>query len=298
MRAHTITTKASTIVPGGILALGLAVVLLGATASPASADRFAGPVVGAEAQPPDAVLGTWYCPPPSTPLTTFDQVAGCLGEELFASFDFGYQQLGTTSPAQRFALVVFNIPGHDSFNPRISVSGDYAQTNNCPPTLSAGQDLQGCLITVTFTPTTRKSQRRGTLTAGPGEPTVALTGTAERSHLQLSGPKKQSPQDDYPGCDGGACDVRVEASCGGGECTARSKGKLTHVKNDELKPTSVDVAPGQTKGTGLELTKESQRKQVRKALAEGKNVQAKVTVRAKYASGKVETAKRTIKLVK
>ena len=39
MRAHTITTKASTIVPGGILALGLAVVLLAATASTASADR-------------------------------------------------------------------------------------------------------------------------------------------------------------------------------------------------------------------------------------------------------------------
>ena len=39
MRAHTITTKASTIVSGGILALSLAVVLLAATASTASADR-------------------------------------------------------------------------------------------------------------------------------------------------------------------------------------------------------------------------------------------------------------------
>jgi hypothetical protein len=39
MRAHTITTKARTIVPGGILALGLAVVLLAATASTASADE-------------------------------------------------------------------------------------------------------------------------------------------------------------------------------------------------------------------------------------------------------------------
>ena len=37
MRAQTIATKASTIVPGGILALGLAVVLMGATASTASA---------------------------------------------------------------------------------------------------------------------------------------------------------------------------------------------------------------------------------------------------------------------
>jgi hypothetical protein len=37
MRAHTITTRASTFVPGGILALGLAVVLLAAAASTASA---------------------------------------------------------------------------------------------------------------------------------------------------------------------------------------------------------------------------------------------------------------------
>ena len=39
MRAHTITTKASTIVSGGILALSLAVVLLAATASTASGAR-------------------------------------------------------------------------------------------------------------------------------------------------------------------------------------------------------------------------------------------------------------------
>ena len=41
-----------------------------------------------------------------------------------------------------------------------------------------------------------------------------------------------------------------------------------------------------------------QRKQVRKALAEGKKVKAKVTVRAKDAAGNVATAKRTIRLVK
>ena len=40
------------------------------------------------------------------------------------------------------------------------------------------------------------------------------------------------------------------------------------------------------------------RKQARKALAEGKNVTAKVTVRAEDAAGNVATAKRTIRLVK
>jgi hypothetical protein len=44
--------------------------------------------------------------------------------------------------------------------------------------------------------------------------------------------------------------------------------------------------------------REKTREQVRKALTDGQKVEAEVTVRAKYASGKVETAKRTIKLVK
>jgi uncharacterized membrane protein YqiK len=46
----------------------------------------------------------------------------------------------------------------------------------------------------------------------------------------------------------------------------------------------------------LELRKKT-RKQVRKALTDGKKVQAKVTVEARKA-GKVATAKRTIRLVK
>ena len=45
MRAHAISTKASTIVSGGILALGLAVVLLAATASTASAAFFVDPAI-------------------------------------------------------------------------------------------------------------------------------------------------------------------------------------------------------------------------------------------------------------
>ena len=43
---------------------------------------------------------------------------------------------------------------------------------------------------------------------------------------------------------------------------------------------------------------EEQRKQVRKALDEGENVKAKVTVRATDEAGNVATAKRTITLVK
>ena len=167
MRAQTITTKARAGARARtkrtILALSLAVVLLAATASTASADR---------------VLSPWYCPPLPTSPTTIDQVPlDCLGS--FSgpgpSFDFGNRQVGTTSPAQGFALGVY---GTDTLTPRISVSGDYAQTDNCPPTLSATGpvQVQGCLITVTFTPT-GTGAKHGTLSTGPGGPTHALTGT-------------------------------------------------------------------------------------------------------------------------
>jgi hypothetical protein len=160
------------IVPG-ILALSLAVVLLAATASSASAER---------------VLEPWYCPPLPTPTATAEQLPPeCRGEALpglppvgvgdpFGGFEgFGDRQVGTTSPAQGFGLGVW---GNDSFTPRISVSGDYAQTNNCPPTLSAGAvpQLAGCLINVTFAPT-GTGPRHGTLSTGPGGPTATLTGT-------------------------------------------------------------------------------------------------------------------------
>jgi hypothetical protein len=153
MRAHTITTKASTIVSGGILALGLAVVLLAATASTASADKN---------------LDLWCAPLPttSTPLWQID--GGCsepVGRR--EGFDFGDRKVGTTSPAQGFALGIQTV--NDIFIPTISVSGDYTQTNNCTTV------IYSCLITVTFTPT-GTGPKRGTLRTGPGGPTVALTG--------------------------------------------------------------------------------------------------------------------------
>jgi hypothetical protein len=294
MRAHTITTKASPIVSGGILALGLAVVLLAATASTASAET---------------ALSTWNCPPPPTPPTsptTLAEIQGCLGHRPVRPFDFGDRQLGTTSPAQGFALGVFE---NDSFNPRISVSGDYTQTNNCPPTLSVTAPLpliQGCLITVTFTPT-GTGPKEGTLSTGPGGPKARLIGNGVTHPtpwpgFHLSGDKTQKAA--WPGmiCDRHNCNVLVEVSCGDEACMARATGKLTKVKDDKLTPDGGPpyglVAPGETMTLGPELTKPSQRREVREALAEGKNVQAKVTVRAKDAAGNVATAHRTIKLVK
>ena len=230
------------------------------------------------------------------------------------SFGFGDRQVGTASPAQPFALGVFD---NASFNPTISVSGDYAQTNNCPPTLSAGAvpQIQGCLINVTFTPT-GTGPRHGTLSTGPGGPTMALTGKGVTTPtpwdwpVELSGPKKQDPVIHPGGCDGptlaltcgancerDSCAVILRASCGGAACTARAEGKLTRVKNDKLRPSSIDLRPGEWKTLVLKVPLKT-RIQAGKALAEGKKVEAKVTVRATDAAGNVATAHRTIKLVK
>jgi hypothetical protein len=97
-------------------------------------------------------------------------------------------------------------------------------------------------------------------------------------------------------CDGGACEIRVKASCGDEACTASSEGKLTKVKHDKLVGTaSADLAPGETVGVPLYLTKKTRRK-AGKALDDGKNVEAKVTVRARGAAGNVATEKITIRL--
>jgi hypothetical protein len=100
-------------------------------------------------------------------------------------------------------------------------------------------------------------------------------------------------------------------------CHLRAEGKLTKVKNGTLRPglqarvdlpgphvfCEGDSAPydchwhsGSSALMELRMGGNT-RKQVRNALLDGERVRAKVTVRAKYASGKVETAKRKINLV-
>ena len=146
--------------------------LIAATASTASAGRG---------------LAPWYCSPPVTPPTTIGEIPpGCLGHVSLpasppVSFDFGDRQVETTSPVQRFGLGAWCQDAYacyENFTPSIEVSGDFAQTNNCAPTLAAVYpqiELQGCLISVTFTPTGIGSEE-GTLSTGPGGPTLTLTG--------------------------------------------------------------------------------------------------------------------------
>jgi hypothetical protein len=108
------------------------------------------------------------------------------------SVDYGNRQIGTSSPAQAFTLtvrctlVVFPTTRciEDTFSPSISTSAQFAQTNNCPPTMTGlatkpGVDpqlgAQTCTINVTFTPTST-GPIAGTLSTGSGGPTAALSG--------------------------------------------------------------------------------------------------------------------------
>ena len=144
MRAHTITTKASTI---------------RFRRHPRAGPRRRAPGRHREHRQRGRVLAAVALvrPLPTTPTTRRRRrsIGGAI--ERRASFDFGDRQVGTTSPAQRFAAGGLDAGESDPrpSTPAISVSGDYAQTNNCPPTLSAGAfpQIQGCLITVTFVPT-------------------------------------------------------------------------------------------------------------------------------------------------
>jgi hypothetical protein len=95
-----------------------------------------------------------------------------------SSLNFGLLQIGLTSPSQ--TVTVSNVSNHSVKFAKISISGDFSESNNCPATLSAGQN---CTITVTFTPTAQGTSY-GAMTLkdnSPGSPTqtIALTGTGE-----------------------------------------------------------------------------------------------------------------------
>ena len=93
--------------------------------------------------------------------------------------------------------------------------------------------------------------------------------------------------------------MEVRSSCGDEACgLIWATGKLTNVKKDGLHPDGCDCSRGPgTFDLGPLLPNPAQRREVREALANGENVKAKVTVKAKDAAGNVATAKRTITLV-
>jgi hypothetical protein len=136
-----------TVVPRGMLTLGLTVVIFAATASSAGA------------------------------VVTLDPT----------SVDFGNRQVNTTSPAQAHTLNLrcnrfqnFNlcaITGPISFSPDISVTGDFGVTDDCPATLTTSSATTGvsCTINTTFTPIST-GPKDGILSTGGPEATLTGTG--------------------------------------------------------------------------------------------------------------------------
>jgi hypothetical protein len=136
---------------------------------------------------------------------------------------------------------------------------------------------------------------------------VALTGGDAKGppDLRLSGDNTHKLG---PACDSShECRdfLELNASCGDGACTNLSaEGKLTKVKKAKpLKPACycdgdgrpIGLAPGERATLDMGLPSSTQKKAI-KALDDGKNVRAKVTVDATDGAGNVATAKRTIKL--
>ena len=101
-----------------------------------------------------------------------------------ASLTFSGTQVGTTSAAQ--AVTVTNQGTGSLTISNIAISGNYAQTNNCPGTLTPSAS---CTVNVTFTPTS-SGTRTGTITltdSATGSPqTVALTGTGQTALAALA----------------------------------------------------------------------------------------------------------------
>ena len=96
------------------------------------------------------------------------------------SLAFGDQKVGTKSQPQ--VVTLLNKGADDLSFTSITISGDFAQTNNCPTGTNILAPAQSCSISVTFTPT-QKGKRTGSIKvtdSGDKSPqTVKLSGTGE-----------------------------------------------------------------------------------------------------------------------
>ncbi len=116
--------------------------------------------------------------------------SGAAAKVSTASLGFGSHNLGTVSSAKSFTLTN---TGTAALNINsIVASGDFAQTNNCPPSLSAAAL---CTVNVTFSPSFTGS-RPGYLTINDTDPsflqTVNLNGTGTLANALINIDPEQS----------------------------------------------------------------------------------------------------------
>jgi dienelactone hydrolase len=107
--------------------------------------------------------------PQSVTLSGVGVVNGPNATSVPTSLTFATQVLGTTSAAQ--TVILTNYGTNALSLTGITISGDFAQTNNCPSTLAT---LASCTVNVTFSPT-QIDARSGSLTIAdnaPGSPQI------------------------------------------------------------------------------------------------------------------------------
>jgi hypothetical protein len=250
-----------------ILPLSLTAILLGATASTASATRTLTPT----------------------------------------SVDYGNRQIGTSSPAQAFTLrvrctlVIFPTTKclQDTFSPSISTSGQFPQTNNCPATLTGhatkpGVDpelgAQTCTINVTFTPTST-GPIPGILSTGNGGPTAALSGNG------VTFPTPPTPPTPGPAPPTLALDLDAKKQELRKTLTffATTNVDSTLGVGGSVKNTTRNLAAGQKTKVNAKLKKSTREKLEDKLAASGK-AKAKVEALATDPFGNTDIQEITVKL--
>jgi hypothetical protein len=206
------------------------------------------------------------------------------------SVDFGNRQVGTTSPPQTHELrVICDAPplvcflialaGGGPFTPSVSVTGDFAQTNDCTQTLfESSLDGQTCTINTTFTPTS-PGPKEGILSTGPDGPTATLTGTGVTAPTPPTPPEPGPPSPPAPPATAPTLDLDANKQKLRKKLTffATTDVDTTLAVAGSVKPTTKQLQGGERTKVKAKL-KSSKRKQIAKKL--DKKGKAKASVEA------------------
>jgi len=121
---------------------------------------------------PPLILTTRHCPPAST-----------------TSLNFTLPQT-VDVPSAGMTVTLTNYNSTSMAVTSVSTSGDFSETNNCPPSLngwSSGSNPAQCTVTVTFTPTAT-GVRKGTLTLVDGDSSSPQTVNLKGAGTEVSLP--------------------------------------------------------------------------------------------------------------
>lgn len=179
-----------------------------------------------------------------------------------ASFDFGDEPTGGTTAAEQFTLTNNGTSALALNSNSFAFSGadaaDFAQTNNCVPSLGAGAS---CLINVTFTPagTGARTATLAVTDADPSSPqTAALSGTGDDFQLTAAS-QVDTVQNVAPGQSATYSSLSVTPdNTFSGTVTLACPLHILGDTNDTIKctvnPSSVTLTPGQAQNFTVTLT--------------------------------------------